>query len=105
MTDSGGYQVLEYGSINVGVDVIAQFQKDIRSDISVPLDKPTGYGLDYHIAKNYVEQTLTNASDTLRVVREKDTKYKNSALTKERIVSRNQYGQDLSKGARTLGLG
>lgn len=67
MTDSGGYQVLEYGSIDIEAEVIAQFERDIGSDICVPLDKPTGYGLDYYTAKNYVEQTLTNAKDTLRV--------------------------------------
>lgn len=83
MTDSGGYQVLEYGSINVGASVMAQFEKDIRSDISVPLDKPTGYGLDYHTAKNYVKQTLANAKDTLHLVREKDTKYEKLSLNKE----------------------
>ena len=70
MTDSGGYQVLEYGSINVKASTIAQFEKDIRSDICVPLDKPTGYGLDYHTARNHVEQTLTNAKDTLSLVLE-----------------------------------
>jgi 7-cyano-7-deazaguanine tRNA-ribosyltransferase len=70
MTDSGGYQVLEYGSINVKASTIAQFEKDIRSDICIPLDKPTGYGLDYHTARNYVEQTLTNAKDTLSLVLE-----------------------------------
>ena len=46
MTDSGGYQVLEYGSIGVDPGLIAQFEKDIGSDICVPLDKPTGYGLN-----------------------------------------------------------
>src|ERR671918_1951611 len=70
MTDSGGYQILEYGSINIKASTIAQFEKDIRSDICVPLDKPTGYGLDYHTARNHVEQTLTNAKDTLSLVLE-----------------------------------
>ncbi|HEU4823760.1 MAG TPA: tRNA-guanine transglycosylase, partial [Nitrososphaeraceae archaeon] len=46
MTDSGGYQVLEYGSIDIEANVIAQFEKEIGSDICVPLDRPTGYGLD-----------------------------------------------------------
>jgi 7-cyano-7-deazaguanine tRNA-ribosyltransferase len=71
MTDSGGYQVLEYGGINVEANVIAKFEKDIGSDICVPLDKPTGYGLDYATARNYVEQTLTNAKDTLPIILEK----------------------------------
>jgi 7-cyano-7-deazaguanine tRNA-ribosyltransferase len=71
MTDSGGYQVLEYGSLSVEPETIAQFEKDIRSDICVPLDKPTGYGLDYSIAKKYVEETLVNAKQTLNLAFDK----------------------------------
>lgn len=72
MTDSGGYQVLEYGSVEVDPATMAQFEKDIRSDIPIPLDKPTGYGLDYEMAKQYVETTLANSRETLRVVGETD---------------------------------
>ena len=52
MTDSGGYQVIEYGSVDVLPAVMAQFEKDIKSDIPIPLDKPTGYGLEYERAKD-----------------------------------------------------
>ncbi len=65
MTDSGGYQILEYGAIKAEPGVISQFERDIGSDISVPLDKPTGYGLKYQKAKDHVEETLANAKDTL----------------------------------------
>ncbi len=68
MTDSGGYQVLEYGSVEVEPAAMAQFEKDIRSDISIPLDKPTGYGLAYEKAKEYVATTLKNSQETLHVV-------------------------------------
>jgi 7-cyano-7-deazaguanine tRNA-ribosyltransferase len=67
MTDSGGYQILEYGAINAEPGVISEFERDIGSDISVPLDKPTGYGLKYEKAKIYVEETLANAKDTLAI--------------------------------------
>ena len=70
MTDSGGYQVLEYGFINVEPTIMAQFEKDIESDICIPLDKPTGYGLGYERAKDHVEQTLKNAKETLAWVSE-----------------------------------
>ena len=70
MTDSGGYQVLEYGSIEVQPSIIAQFEKDIGSDIPVPLDKPTGYGLKYEKARGYVEETLKNAKETLDIISE-----------------------------------
>jgi 7-cyano-7-deazaguanine tRNA-ribosyltransferase len=72
MTDSGGYQVLEYGSVDVEPAVMAQFEKDIKSDIPIPLDKPTGYGLEYSRAKDYVTATLENCKETLRVVGETD---------------------------------
>ena len=65
MTDSGGYQILEDGAIKADPGVISQFERDIGSDISVPLDKPTGYGLKYQKAKDHVEETLANAKDTL----------------------------------------
>ena len=72
MTDSGGYQVLEYGSVEVEPAAMAQFEKDIRSDMPIPLDKPTGYGLDYERAKEYVAATLKNSQETLDVVGDTD---------------------------------
>ena len=68
MTDSGGYQVLEYGSVEVEPAMMAQFENDIKSDISIPLDRPTGYGLEYEKAKEYVAITLKNALESLRVI-------------------------------------
>jgi 7-cyano-7-deazaguanine tRNA-ribosyltransferase len=68
MTDSGGYQVLEYGSVEVEPLMMAHFEKDIKSDIPIPLDRPTGYGLDYEKAKDYVATTLKNAQETLYVI-------------------------------------
>jgi 7-cyano-7-deazaguanine tRNA-ribosyltransferase len=72
MTDSGGYQVLEYGSVEVEPAAMAQFEKDIRSDIPIPLDKPTGYGLNYERAKEYVATTLKNCRETLDIVGDTD---------------------------------
>ncbi|MER3407823.1 MAG: tRNA guanosine(15) transglycosylase TgtA [Nitrososphaera sp.] len=72
MTDSGGYQVLEYGSVEVQPADMAQFEKDIKSDIPIPLDKPTGYGLPYEKAKEYVRMTLENCRETLKVVGDTD---------------------------------
>lgn len=72
MTDSGGYQVLEYGSVEVEPAVMAQFEKDIKSDIPIPLDKPTGSGLDDEWAKEYVATTLKNSKETLDVVGDTD---------------------------------
>ena len=51
MTDSGGYQVLEYGDVDVSPDVMAEYETKIGTDIAIPLDKPTGYGLPKKKAK------------------------------------------------------
>ena len=65
MTDSGGYQVLEYGDVDVAPDSMAEFEKEIGTDFAIPLDKPTGYGLSKKKAKSYVDQTLKVAKKTL----------------------------------------
>lgn len=65
MTDSGGYQVLEYGDIDVSPVEIAEYENKIGSDIAIPLDKPTGYGLPKKKAKSFVEHTLKVSKQTL----------------------------------------
>ncbi len=67
MTDSGGYQVLVYGNIDVDHITMAEFQSRIGSDIAVPLDKPTGSNLPRSTAEQYVEHTLRAAEDTIKV--------------------------------------
>ena len=73
MTDSGGYQVLEYGKVNVTPSIMAQFELNIGSDIPVPLDKPTGYGLPYNTAKSYVNETISNIDETIDIIRKNRT--------------------------------
>ena len=58
MTDSGGYQVLEYGKVDVTPEAMAAFESGIGSDIAIPLDKPTGFGMPEKKAKSYVDHTL-----------------------------------------------
>ncbi|RNJ27048.1 tRNA guanosine(15) transglycosylase TgtA [Halosegnis longus] len=41
MTDSGSFQLAEYGDIDVDTPEILQFQRDIGSDIGTPVDIPT----------------------------------------------------------------
>ena len=65
MTDSGGYQVLEYGGVDVEPKDMASFEKNIRTDIAIPLDRPTGYGLSKKKAKSYVDHTLRVSKETL----------------------------------------
>ena len=66
MTDSGGYQVLEYGEVDVKPPTMAKFEMDIMTDFAIPLDKPTGFGLSKKQAREYVEHTLKVCKTTIR---------------------------------------
>ena len=57
MTDSGGYQVLEYGGVGVGPDEIAGFERGIMTDLAIPLDRPTGFGMPLRRAEAHVRHT------------------------------------------------
>jgi 7-cyano-7-deazaguanine tRNA-ribosyltransferase len=61
MTDSGGYQVLEFGSVDVDPLDIVAFEEKIGSDIAIILDKPTGLDVTKSFAKKTVEATLEAA--------------------------------------------
>ena len=65
MTDSGGYQVLEYGDLDISPAQMASFQTGIMTDIPIPLDKPTGFGLPHETASSYVDRTLKACLDTI----------------------------------------
>jgi 7-cyano-7-deazaguanine tRNA-ribosyltransferase len=65
MTDSGGYQVLEYGDVKVLPSEMASFETGILTDFAIPLDKPTGYGLPWKKAESYVNHTLNVSKQTL----------------------------------------
>lgn len=65
MTDSGGYQVLEYGKLDVGPPEMAAFEEQIGSDVAVPLDRPTGLGMGREAARRSVEETLASAKSAL----------------------------------------
>ncbi len=66
MTDSGGYQVLEYGEVDVKPPVMAKFEMDIMTDFAIPLDKPTGFGLSKKQAREYVDHTLRVCKTTIK---------------------------------------
>ena len=65
MTDSGGYQVLVYGDLEIGYREVASFQADIGSDLAVTLDRPTGYPQTKQKARETVEYSLKNAVATM----------------------------------------
>jgi len=72
MTDSGAYQLLQYGQIHTDAEEIARFQEDIGSDVAVVLDIPTG-DVGREQASETVEKTLANSRKTLETVRHSRT--------------------------------
>ena len=70
MTDSGGYQILEYGEIEAEPAQMARYQEDIGSDIAVVLDTPTGSSPNRRWAETTVKKTLDAAKLTLKLKKE-----------------------------------
>ena len=57
MTDSGSFQLSEYGEISVSNAEILEFQRDIGSDIGTPIDIPTPPGVGRDRAESELETT------------------------------------------------
>jgi len=67
MTDSGGYQILEFGQVNASQEEIIGFQEKINVDIAVILDVPTGSNANYAKAFESVQSTLNNAQTSIKL--------------------------------------
>ena len=57
MTDSGAYQILVYGGVEVNQAEIIEYQRKIGSDIATILDIPTGWKVSQEQAKETVKIT------------------------------------------------
>jgi 7-cyano-7-deazaguanine tRNA-ribosyltransferase len=71
-TDSGAYQILQYGEVDVQPSEIIQFQERLDSDIAVILDVPTGAEASKERAKWTVEETLRRADQSLALITRND---------------------------------
>lgn len=67
MTDSGGYQILRYGDIEVSPEDIVRFQDGIASDIATILDIPTGAHTTREKAEETVRVTLERARQSMKI--------------------------------------
>lgn len=63
MTDSGAYQILVYGDIEVTPREIVKYQEQIDSDIATILDIPTGWKVSETHAQQTVNETLRRAKE------------------------------------------
>jgi 7-cyano-7-deazaguanine tRNA-ribosyltransferase len=61
MTDSGAYQILVYGEVEVNQPEIVEYQEQIGSDIATILDIPTSWKITQEQATTTVKETLKRA--------------------------------------------
>ena len=71
-TDSGAYQILEYGHVAVTPEEIVAYQERVNTDIGVILDVPTGFRSDPSRARWTVDETVRRADRALEVITRKD---------------------------------
>ena len=71
-TDSGAYQILQYGEVDVQPSEIIHFQEKLDSDIAVILDVPTGAEVSKDRAKWTVEETIRRADQSLAIITRND---------------------------------
>jgi 7-cyano-7-deazaguanine tRNA-ribosyltransferase len=63
MTDSGAYQILVYGDVDVTPAEIVEYQEKIKTDIATILDVPTSWKVSEQHAEQTVDETLKRAKE------------------------------------------
>jgi 7-cyano-7-deazaguanine tRNA-ribosyltransferase len=69
MTDSGSFQLAEYGEIDVTTEEILQFQYDVGSDIGTPVDIPT----PPDVSREQASEELATTQERLELAASVDT--------------------------------
>ncbi len=72
-TDSGAFQLMRYGDIDVGNREIVEYQLKIGSDIAVILDIPTKSDVSYNEALRSVDVTLARAMEVIDIIKDSNT--------------------------------
>jgi len=67
MTDSGAYQILVYGNLEITPEEIVSYQERINTDIATILDVPTGWEVSREYAQHTVRETLRRAKELSRI--------------------------------------
>ncbi|UCH57997.1 MAG: tRNA guanosine(15) transglycosylase TgtA [Candidatus Bathyarchaeota archaeon] len=72
-TDSGAYQLLVYGEVEITPEEIIRYQQEIGSDIAVILDIPTGWNESRSRVEYTVDETLRRARSALPLIQGDET--------------------------------
>ena len=63
VTDSGSFQLAEYGDIDTTTEEILRFQRDVGSDVGTPVDIPTPPDVDRETAERGLDETRQALAD------------------------------------------
>jgi 7-cyano-7-deazaguanine tRNA-ribosyltransferase len=96
MTDSGAYQILIYGDVQVDAEEIVHFQEQINTDIATILDIPTGWKVTKGYADSTVKETLRRAKKLWKIKTRDD-------ITWVGPVQGGQHLDLVAKSARNMG--
>jgi 7-cyano-7-deazaguanine tRNA-ribosyltransferase len=72
MTDSGAYQILVYGEVEISPAEIVKYQERIGSDVATILDVPTGWKTSKEHAAKTVTETLQRAKNFFKTKTRED---------------------------------
>ncbi|MEM1551531.1 MAG: tRNA guanosine(15) transglycosylase TgtA [Candidatus Bathyarchaeia archaeon] len=72
MTDSGAYQILVYGDVEITPEEIVDYQERINTDIATILDWPTGWRVSRKHAEQTANETLKRAAELFKVKKRED---------------------------------
>ncbi len=75
MTDSGAFQSLVYGEIELTPENVISYQEGIQSDFAVPLDIPISITDSYDVAKSKVETTIARCNDVPSLIKSNQIKW------------------------------
>jgi len=71
-TDSGAYQILRYGEVEISPLEVIQYQESIQTDIGVILDVPTGSRASKAHATETVKETIRRADEAQKAITRRD---------------------------------
>jgi 7-cyano-7-deazaguanine tRNA-ribosyltransferase len=71
-TDSGAYQILRYGEVEISPLKVIQYQESVGTDIGVILDFPTGSRASKARATETVKETIKRADEAQKAITRRD---------------------------------
>ena len=95
MTDSGAFQLMQYGGIEIGNKEIIEFQDAIKVDIGVPLDIP-GLGTKERVKKN-CEITLQRAKEAKELTQNSKSLWAGPVQGAQYLDLRKKCARDMGK--------